>query len=202
MKPTTTTTDKLTALSNALEAWEKLSGAKVNATKTSFRNHEANEQIREIAELDSSGVTTMMLFDAITRQRASDLTFSALEVMENPDKVADTIKRIQAVKSALNHPELLSGVDSFKKALRASLAHYGFITKKVEELLENQEELAFIRRDALRAMKELRVDQFSRGKADAAAPKVNTKLYHAININSLLDIVAGQRKECSLVGSA
>lgn len=184
---------KLEALQKAADIWKQMTGTDLEQEfgRIDFRFYKAKDEIREAVTLDESGVTTMLIMDHYAQDFARNLQFTVDDLINRPESVYEWVNNVKTMREVLHQTDLVAERDGFIQRLNDALKHSGCLTKEVLELMKDHEELGFIRRDALRAIKtELEIHQFHHGEPSKESPKFNSGIYQVINVNSLLALMA------------
>jgi hypothetical protein len=178
--------------------WVELTGVDPGATSftmklnggmdsyTVFRMHDT---IRDALNLDHTNITGHLMLDALSTVYFKERSFSVQELMEDPVRTAKYVKQAAEFKALANSPEIQSARNEFTQALRDALKMYGMDTEPVLKLLDDHHELAYLRRDALRSISKLRVDQFLKGSPEEPTkkPLYNAWVHQFWNVNSLIE---------------
>lgn len=182
----------------ALELWGELTGVTVdekghasgsNKSWGSWRIADTYKGLKEALELDPSEITANLLFRVFIKNWSQEATTTLQDVLDNPDAIAkqiDTVKRLLAI---VDRPEIAEARDAFIERLREGLAHYGAAEREdVKALLAKPDVIAILRRDALRSLQNLRVDQFLDGQGEdpSVQPIYVESIRQYWNINSFL----------------
>lgn len=173
----------------ALELWVSLTGIDPNSTKLRLGDWEIqslNNELRESLRLDTTNLSTLMLLDTFSKDYMKNRTFSVQEMLEDYDSVKDYLEKSKELQRILSDKELEEKKESFKKWLVEALEHYHIENSKVYTMATSYEELGFLRRDALRSIKNLEVHQFSQGSGSEESPKYVKQVHEFWNINSLI----------------
>lgn len=176
----------------ALALWQRITGVDPNATRLIFGEMDVRSTfalLREAIELDPTEVTAMLLFDHFHDRHMRSTSVSLNELLDEPDAVAQRLAPIKELRTILNAPELVQVRARFTNALAAAMERYDADHREeVQQLLATPHDLAVLRRDALRSMARLRVDQFLAGEPEAAhiTPVYHRTVHQWWNINSLL----------------
>lgn len=190
-------------LHQALELWVELTGVDPGATRwsinlgggmDSYTVSKMHKAIKEALDLDPTNVTGHLLLDAFSTQYFQGRKFSVEELMEHPERTAEYVAKTKAFRALAQSPEIQDIGASFALSMRQALRHYGADTDATMAVLADPHELAFLRRDALRSMEGLRVDQFLKGSPEPAGvqPAYNGVVHQVWNINSLINLACRQ----------
>ena len=175
----------------AIQLWIDLTGTDPNARSLTLKGwalNSINEEIKESMGLDESLVTTFFLLSAFSDEYFAQRVFTAEALNTDPQGVMAYMTKMAEFKALIQAPDIKIVGDNFQLAMRKALLHYGVEIEKVDNAVENLHELAFLRRDALRSMKNLRVDQFLKGERNTVmVPGYNPNLFQYWNVNSLIE---------------
>lgn len=175
------------AINQALKIWVEATGFDPESKSirmSEFGIHSANRTIREAQDLDAL-LTTFLVLRAEAREFAKSVTFDALEVLEDENGVTGKTASLKRLLGIVNDPECMELVREFQESLRKSAKVSGLL-ETVEKEVQDLGSLAYIRRDALRGHKELKVHHFAAGKRGTSPPKYNPNLIKFWNIQSAL----------------
>lgn len=176
----------------ALILWQKVTGISPNAKRVTLGTWELSrtyDQIKEALDLDPSGITAILLIAYFANRHLSAQDVSLLSLLDEPDRISARLEHPRALLAILRQPAVLSAREHFIAGLRIALDRYDAGNRKdVSELLERHDDIAILRRDALRSIANLRVDQFLDGAPEAPdiVPVYNKTVHQWWNINSLL----------------
>jgi hypothetical protein len=192
------TEEQAKVLEHAIESWETLTQTKLLGNRQTLRTLCAAEEIKEAFKLDETGVTALLILHAETEAYAGSVNYSLRDMEDQAEEVNRRVQAFLAVRQTLKAPAYASILDNFFAAIHRSMEFYGCLTPEVEVLLKDRIELAYIRRDALRAMEILREDVFATGEPAEEALKFNPGVFLFWNINSLLRIMGNSSSGVSL----
>lgn len=179
-------------LKDALALWKKVTGVNPDARVRRFGDWDlvrTFEALKEAIELDSSEITATLLLSKFLNSFVADTEVSLKRVLEG-DK--DLLERLQACRdlfALIGREEVVEARDAFIWAIGAALRHYQAADREdVKELLASPDRIAILRRDALRSIGNLRVDQFLSGASSPpdVKPVYNSHVHSWVNVNSLL----------------
>lgn len=197
-------------LIEALALWAEITGQAVPKdehdyggvhTLGSLDVRRGYEQLKEALELDPSEVTANLLFSVLIKDYVGAREVSMSDLLKDPEKHLAVIAKIKKLEGILERDEIVQERTDFIEFLRQALKHYGVDGRKdVEDLLANYASVAILRRDALRSIERLRVDQFLQGAPEEASVKPGyiTIVHEWWNINSLLSATVGTPSGVSL----
>lgn len=184
----------LNLLSRGVSLYEKLVGVSRSKTTGTFRLDEFDtrrqlEDLDEALTLDPSGVTAVLLLRHFTESTVASKSFTFLDLLRKPE-LAQQLDLPREILSLVESPLISEAHEAFKGQLERALRHYDALDRaEVQALLADPAQLAYLRRDALRSIEKLRVDQFLDGAPEGAGfTPIYAKVVHAWwNINSLLE---------------
>jgi hypothetical protein len=181
-------------VNKALKLWVEATGHDPNESTFNFINdvYKKNRAIQESQKLDPGVLTTFMVLRSSVREYAAEQSFDALELLEDPDAILKRTAKLRELLKLLNDSEGTKLVQEWQKKLKKAAKEYG-LGNFVDELIEDPQDLAYIRRDALRAMKELKVHHFSRGRRGDKKAKYNGKLLKFWNMASVIGFAQVQK---------
>lgn len=147
------------------------------------------KSLDEAIQLDPTGVTSVLLLRFYTEQAVASRSFNWLELLRKPE-LARELDLPREILAVVESPIISEAECGFRDQLTRALRHYDAVDRQdVQKLLEDGAELAFLRRDALRSIERLRVDQFLDGAGEDkdVRPSYAKFVHQWWNINSLLD---------------
>ncbi|USN14770.1 hypothetical protein DOMOVOI_02960 [Brevundimonas phage vB_BpoS-Domovoi] len=180
----------------AIELWGKLTGVKVGAdgevkahTIGDWNVRDAYHGLREALKLDPTEITATLMFKVYVMDWLKSATTNMQDLLDNPDKIGAQVTTAKKLLAIIDRDEIVEARDAFIERLREGLAHYGAADREdVKALLAKPDVVAILRRDALRSLQNLRVDQFLDGQGED--PQVKPVYVESIrqywNINSFL----------------
>lgn len=192
-------------LLKALDLWMDLTGTDPSATSVmaaggSWEIRDMNEQIKEALYLDETLVTAFLMLDAFAASYFAQRKVSILELLASPEKAAEYNKKASAYLSLIQAPDILDIGEQFALFMRKAVRYYDADVEAVQELIADKHELAFLRRDSLRSIERLRMDQFLTGdfEPESVKPVYNKVVHQFWNVNSLLALSCGMPSGVSL----
>lgn len=185
-------------LIEAIALWEKITGvAPPNADgfwskgggMDTWAIRDTYTALKEALDLDPSEVTATLLLGKFLEEYLKQATASMASLLDAPEEHLEQLANARALRKIINAPEIVQARDSFILGLKAALARYGAGDRAdVQKILANHAFVAVLRRDALRSLENLRVDQFLEGAAEE--PDVRPVFVNIVhrwwNMNSLL----------------
>jgi hypothetical protein len=197
-------------LVRALALWRQINGIAPDAdmsndfgthTVGSWEVRKTFKAIKEALDLDPTEITATLLLTHFVKEHAASHSFSLDALLHKPAEVEATLAPVREALRILHAPTLIETRDAFIEAIRAALVQYDAAGREdIQKLLAKPDEIAILRRDALRSIANLRVDQFLDGSPEPAGVRpVYTKTVHQWwNVNSMLAAVTRQPAGVSL----
>jgi hypothetical protein len=182
------------ANNKALKIWMKATGFKADEPNILGNLYHYHEEIRQAQEVDPTALTTFMILRSSARSFAAETEFNALEFLENPEAVLKRTEALRQLLAILKDPECQEEVARFQASLKES-AKTMELFGTVGKLIDDVQELAYIRRDALLAFKELKVHHFGAGRRGDGKPKYNENVIKFWNMNSVVRAAQVQPKD-------
>jgi hypothetical protein len=189
---TRSATQKSELMRQALTLWQKVTGCDPNAhgsTIGSWRVAETFKQVQEAIELDPTELTATLLLTHFTNEYLNGRLVSYATLVRDPDSVVEHLGLCRELLSILDRPEIVDSRIEFTENLLVALGQYDAAERDdVKKLLAEPDNLAILRRDALRSIKELRVDQFLDGspEPEGISPVYAKVVHQWWNVNSML----------------
>jgi len=179
-------------LMQALDLWREITGVDPNATTRSISTwelHRTYEALQEAIDLDPTEVTANLLLGHFLNNYLAERQVSLLTLLDDPEAVSARLVKPRELQQLLARSELVEARDDFIAAIREALTGYGAAERSdVQQLLQSHDSIALLRRDALRSMEKLRVDQFLDGLPESSDfhPVYNRTVHQWWNVNSML----------------
>lgn len=151
------------------------------------------EDVNTSHTLDPSGITTFLLVRGLGAYVEKHVHVTAKELIEAPEKVERRVAPLRTLREVVTWAT--PAVDAFRAEVRSAVVAWGVQGKRlkeVEEVLADEFDLAYLRRDAFRSMETLRAFQFAQG-VGATAVKMNMHVYEFWNVNSVLAAMRAQK---------
>jgi hypothetical protein len=189
---THSTNQKSELMQQALTLWQKLTGIDPEATRVSMRDWDTQKtfkQVQEAIDLDSTELTATLLLSHFVQEYIKSRTVTFDVLLRTPDAIVEHLGVCRDLLAILDRPDVTERRIAFTEGLLTAIKHYDAHERdEVKKLLSEPHNLAILRRDALRSVKELRVDQFLDGQPEPADVKpVYAKVVHQWwNVNSML----------------
>lgn len=178
----------------------ELMNIKLNADGSfegSIGDWDKQQLVKDIAnsrELDETGLTTFMLLRGTIEQRLKTMVFTAHDFLTRPDYVQRSMAATVALHKELADPFIVSSIDAFTRKIRSTALNFGFEKiDELERLLANSNDLAWVRRNALVSMQNLKAHQFTQGQGEKTPLQLNPGIYEFWNVNSLVRALQAQQ---------
>jgi hypothetical protein len=159
-------------LLHALSIWGEIAsgvGSSSGVCIGSWRLQDTYAEVEDAMHLDPDGVTASLLLAYFLKTYLAGVECSALSLLNDPECLASRLEKPRALMELLGTPELVQARAAFFATVAESLNGYGAADHPgVQQLLARDDSMALLRRDALRGIERLRVEQFLEGPADAA----------------------------------
>jgi hypothetical protein len=183
-------------LLEAIGLWEKITGVAppdesgyFSGSHGAWLLRDTYIALKEALELDPSEVTATLLLSKFLEEYLREATTSIADLLDAPEEHLETLRQARRLRTLLAAPDVIKARDAFVLGLRAALALYGAGDREdIAKLLQDHGAVAILRRDALRSLAKLRVDQFLEGapEAEGVKPVYVPDVHRWWNINSLL----------------
>lgn len=185
-------------LIKAIALYAEITGVKVPESERdrygsiSFRAYDViktYDHLKEALELDPTEVTANLMLSYYTRDLLGDQKLSMLDLLNDPTAFLKKLEQPRELLAIVNRPDVTEARDAFIVQLNKALDRYGAAGRKdIQATLAKHDNIAFLRRDALRGVERLRVNQFLRGEPepDTVRPVFHNKVFQWWNVNSLL----------------
>ena len=185
-------------ISKAFDLWIELTGIDPNSKSWSSKEqdvHLANRELKESLALDKTMATTTMMLQYYVEEFLSNRNFSAQEILEDYHTFQTYISKSKELVDILKSDDAQEIQKDLQENLKVALAHYGVEREDVFQVLDNPQQLAFLKRDALRSLNELSIHQFSHGETDKNQnAKYFKRVYQFWNVNSLIRAISKSEK--------
>jgi hypothetical protein len=185
-------------LLEAIALWESLTGVSPPDEKGfwssgggsgTWQIRDTYTALKEALELDPSEVTASLLLSKFLEEYLKQASTSMADLLDNPDSHLEQLRQAKRLRELVGSEDVKRAKDSFVLGLKAALAKYGALDREdVQKVIADDAWIAVLRRDALRSLARLRVDQFLEGDSEAAdyTPIFVNVIHRWWNINSLL----------------
>lgn len=185
-------------LIEAIDLWEKITGVsppdadgfwRTGGGTATWSIRDTWTALKEALDLDPSEITASLLLKAFLEHHLRHAKASMSDLLDAPDEHIETLRQARRLRDILTSEEIVRERDAFIDGIRKAVARYGAGGREdVEKLLAEPDSIAFLRRDALRSITKLRVDQFLSGEPEPAGvtPVFVSDVHMWWNVNSLL----------------
>lgn len=186
----------MTNLSKALELWQSITGVSPESeslNSSQWAIYKTYTEIKEAIELDPSEITANLLLSFFVRSHLAQPTLSLLNLIEDESSIQQKLRQPKELLSILESPQIKEVRSRFIERLTKALEKYGALDRDdVQKELCKLDQIAILRRDALKSISNLRVDQFRSGPGEPShiTPVYNKTVHQWWNINSLLEASA------------
>lgn len=180
----------------AIELWGKLTGVGTPNADGSFVGtmqtwaiRDTYTALKEALEYDPTEITATLLFKMFVTDWLKQASTSMLDMIENPEACLAQITTAKKLLAIIDRPEIVQAREEFVANVLESLKVYGAAEREdIKALLAKPDAIAVLRRDALRSLEKLRVNQFLDGEPEAedVKPIYVNSIHQFWNINSLL----------------
>lgn len=115
--------------------------------------------------------------------------FTVQAILDDYSVLVDYLEKCRKLLDILDSEEVIEAKTEFRDSVIMALEHYGVTNEKTYHMAADLHELAFLRRDALRAIEVLECHQFLQGDPDGSRPAYNDTVHEFWNINSLIKMM-------------
>ncbi len=175
----------------AMNLWVRLTGIDKLGRSMSLRSWDIvsmHQELVEALELDPTDATAFLLLEGFREDYFRQRSFSLEELVADPEGTSAYITDVARLRGMLREPGVVEIGDHFTAVVARGLQSYGIDRPDVDAVIADRFQLGLLRRDALRSMRDLRVDQFLRGDPEPAdyRPVRHRQVHVFWNVNSLL----------------
>lgn len=182
----------------AITLWEQLTGVSppdakgfwgTGAGMNTWAIRDTYTALKEALELDPTEVTASLLFKTFIEEYLRSATTSMMTMLKDPSAAMKQLETAKRLLEIVDREEIVVARDAFVAGLNKALAKYGADQRAdIQAVLNDHAMLAILRRDALRSLSRLRVDQFLEGENEGPdyTPVYVNQVHLWWNINSLL----------------
>jgi hypothetical protein len=177
------------ATAEALELFQQMIGKRYDPKQYDYEYNRVFESLKEALELDHSEIIASMLLTHYTADYVEKTSVSLADLLDGFSPTIEKLDLIRKLQGILSRPDIIEPMEAFKRAMSTGLKHYGVGERDdITSIVDDPVALAVFRRDALKSMKNLRVDQFFSGEseADDAKPVYFRDVFQWWNVNSML----------------
>lgn len=182
----------ITLLNQGVELFKELVGISKNEVDEITGDYDDIQVINRINEaliLDSTGITAVLLLRYYTESKLADRTFNWLELLRHPE-LASQLNLPRKIISLIESPLITEISNQFQKQLSKALSNYGAMERTdIQKLVNDHNKIALLRHDALKSIKNLRIDQFLDGENDPVdtIPIYAKTVHKWWNINTMIE---------------
>lgn len=179
-------------LKRALTLWKQVTGVNPDGRSQTLGNWDIArtfESVQEAITLDPTEITATLLLTHFVNAYVAETEVPISQVLRNDPKLSERIDACRELYTLIERPEIVEIREAFVAAVASALKHYKADHRDdVQELLASPDRIAILRRDALRSIKNLKVDQFLDGEPSPASDRIvyNDSVHQWWNVNSLL----------------
>ena len=189
-------------LQSGIELFCEFVGFQRGELADSFQKIQISRDLEDIdaaIEWDPSAITSILLLRHFAENAVSQISFNAVDIIRQPE-ILEKLNLPRRLLQSLDHPIISGAANAFQMLLSKALAVYGADEREdIIATLSNRARLAVLRRDALKSIATLRIDQFLDGDSDNDTTPIYAKYIHQWwNINSLIEGVTGLPQGVSL----
>jgi hypothetical protein len=162
--------------------------AQSSFTLGEYYSTEAAIAIHDCLALDDGELTAQLMLARGLDAFLEDNSFTMTEMLREPEKVQRVMTLCKEIRAVLDSDQMLLRRVEFSEALEAAVSHYGAHNRAdVQALIEDDIELAMLRRDALGSLERMRQSQFLKGDAGTIVrPQYSTVIRRWWDIDHLL----------------
>ncbi|MBW3243305.1 hypothetical protein KUV57_11415 [Epibacterium sp. DP7N7-1] len=179
----------LEILGDAVSRWEALTGVSLDGGGFSFGGlgvGSMNHMLKEALELDPEGTTAYLLLEVFLRVFLEQKQFTAAQIMKDYDATTAFLRDAEGLFSIVQGERALELGAGFRARVVEGLKRYGADRPDVLDVVDDPNVIPFLRRDALRSLKDLVPYQFLAGEDDASHPQAIHHVHMAWSINDML----------------
>ena len=181
------TTAEIVAM--ALRGWEDLTGVTMSKDRWRYNDWDLgamNAEMRSSLALEPEGTTTYLLLECFLRAWLSQKTFTAAEIMKDYAATTAFLGKAEKLFSIVQSDRAVELAANFRAKVKAGIRHYQADRPEILEMVDDPDQLPFLRRDALKSLESLKAYQFLDGPSASGPAQVIEHVYLAWNVNDLL----------------
>lgn len=176
-------------IERALHLWIEITGYEPN--KSTYKMNEwdiesASSELKHSLVLDETAITTFMMLDYFVNKYLDDKSFNVNFMLKDFKKITNYLTVCKELYDILHSDEINEIINNFQQSILVSLTKQNIINDNIKDIINNTHQLAFIRRDALKGLKELNLHQFFKGEFNNNSPKYVKTVHEFWSINDLL----------------
>lgn len=144
--------------------------------------------IHECFSIPDDELTAQLMLGRALNEFTSDIPLTLATLLNAPETIQRELDLARGIRAVLDRDEVMMQRAGFAATLSKALTHYGAQDRAdVQELLEDDEMLAQLRRDSYFGVDTLRIHQFLEGDAgQGGRPGYNTRIRRWWNMEDLL----------------
>ena len=146
---------------------------------------EVTPAMKEALELDPEGFSAVLLLNSFRQDFFGSCGLSISDILSNPNYPA-FIEKCKELETLLNDDAVTIPLQQFISSLTAAIREMDAEKSAVTEMFADKAYMGILRRDALRAMKELHFHQFFQGETATDHLKYQPDIHMFFNMNSLI----------------
>lgn len=191
-----TSKDRSDEMKKAVSLWKKITGVNPDARRQRFGDWDlvrTFEALEEAITLDPSEITANFLLTYFLNEHMEETQVPLRKVLDGDQELAARIEACRELYVLLGRPDVAEIRETFVAAIASAVSHYGAAARKdVKKLLASPDRVGLLRRDALRSIANLKIDQFLSGDPSPAgtSPRYAEIVHQWFNVNSLLAAAA------------
>jgi hypothetical protein len=144
--------------------------------------------IHECFGIPDDELTAQLMLGRALNEYASDIPLTLATLLNEPDTIQRQLTLARGIRAVLDREEVMMQRAGFAATLASALKHYGAQDREdIQEVLEDDEILAQLRRDSYFGTDTLRMHQFLEGEAGTGGrPGYNIRIRRWWNMKDLL----------------
>ncbi len=197
--------DNIGAVCNAaLKLWVDLTGVDPDAKTRRYywgetiSVHDINDELQEAQQIDPSMLTCCALLTVLLEEYLKNTVTSLKDLLDEAPATEAIREKARELRRLLRLPCVTRALEDFRDGIKAALRQYD-VKEDTLKVVDDFRQLALLRRDALRALKELRADWFLDGEKDEAAPQYNRFVQETWNVTSVLHAACASPQGITMV---
>jgi hypothetical protein len=150
--------------------------------------------------LGDDELTAQMMLSRLLEEHVDNTSYTLAQILDPDEEVGTQLTLVKEIREVLARDDVMLRRIAFTESLEAAMAHYGAQDRDdVQELIEDDAELAILRQSVLTAMHEISMAQFLKGEAgEAVRPQYSTVIRRWWNLDHMLAASAGLPEGVSL----
>ncbi|MXX91097.1 MAG: hypothetical protein F4213_05680 [Boseongicola sp. SB0677_bin_26] len=181
----------------ALPKWHDLTGVMPDQTQWKigeFDIEQMNRAVMKALKMEPDGITAYFLLECFLRHHLEEKSFTVASIMKDYAALQEYLAKARDLFVILQGDVAAEHSAVFRQRVKEGLALYGADSKEALELVDDNDVLPFLRRDALHSMHALTPYQFLAGDfGEDPKPGLVQRVYQAWSINDLLPAMRDMR---------